>query len=157
MSNRRTGISVLILTLLVALLSPSSVVAQTPFPAGLAEDLAACMTERMADALYAPAWVEPAPVTGWRVVIPLRGQPAAQRQGVQSPPPATDTLAWIDVHRYSTPRAVPQDIDNLSSYVMVTATGETYAVYHGGYFWLRLRNASQACFEAVANARMWPI
>ncbi|MGE3908754.1 MAG: hypothetical protein AB7K36_05360 [Chloroflexota bacterium] len=157
MNSRLTWITMLVLVVYVATLAPSPALAQTPFPLQVAEDVAACMTTRMADAMYASAWVEPAPATGWRVVIPLRGQPAAQRQGIQSPPPATNTLAWVDLYRYASPRDVPPDIDNLGSYIMVTAAGDAYAVYHGGYFWLRMRNASQGCIETVTNSRMWPI
>ena len=157
MSTRLAWVTTLILILLVATLPTSPAQAQTAFPSWLAEEMAVRLSNDLADALYAPAWVEPAPHTGWRVVMPLRGQPAAQRQGVQSPPPATNTLAWIDLYRYGTPRNVPNDIDNMSSYVMVTASGETYAIYHGGFFWLRLRNASQRCFESIIDSRMWPI
>ena len=157
MSTRLAWVMTRILMLLVATLPAVPIQAQTAFPPGLAEEMSACMTDSLTDAMYAPTWVEPAPQTGWRVVIPLRGQPAAQRQGAQSPPPATNTLAWIDLHRYGSPRSVPGDIDNLSSYLMVTASGDTYAISHGGYFWLRLRNASQQCFESIIDSRMWPI
>ncbi|MFN8634403.1 MAG: hypothetical protein U0893_11155 [Chloroflexota bacterium] len=155
----RPIVVVLMVSVLASPLVTPAARAQTPFPPRLAESIAACMTSEMAGALTGPAWVEQlrAPQPGWRVVLPLQGQPTARREQMQSPPPATNTLAWIDLHRFGSVSMVPNDIDNFTSYVMVTSTGEVYAVYTGGYFWLRVRGSSQTCFERSVDSRMWPV
>ena len=155
----RAGWSVLLALLLLTPSLPvqAAPAEQIPFPPGLAHIMEMCMTQSMGDAMTGEAWVEQAPNLGWRVVLPLRGQPNAPRMGVQSPPPAVDTLAWLDFHQYASPRDVPNTIDNMSSYIMMTSIGETFTVHMGGYYWLRIRNVSQKCFETTQDARMGPV
>jgi hypothetical protein len=106
------------------------------------------MTGALGDDLREPASVEPT-AEGWRVVLPLRGhgpQPEAQ-----TPLPSEDTLAWVDLIRYDSLAAVPEDsINNISSKVFFLPGG-AMALYHGGYYYFGLSNISSPCTELATG------
>ena len=127
--------------------------AQEREPRRVAIAVAECFSATMRDGLTGPAWIEEQ-VDGWRVVVPLRGQPDANR-AVQSPPPDADVLAWFDLRRYDDESRLPEDWNPILPYRVNTSTG-IYIVDGGGYGWLRPRRVSQLCLEATTGGVYQP-
>jgi hypothetical protein len=107
-------------------------------------------------ALAGPASVEPAG-PGWRIVLPLLGQPFANRE-MQSPPPLEDVLSWFDLASYPSEAHLPTDRDVMSERAMVTPDGTAwYLRAAGGYYWLLTNHRMSQCFRLMNDARqVWP-
>ena len=142
---RRIAAIVLVVAMM---LSPSRAFAQrgTLPPLDVAESVADCMTGRMPDAITRPAWVEHGPV-GYRVVIALRGQPGANRD-VQSPPPAADALAWLDLARYDDPAVPSGEVNGISEWI-ADGGSATYVPRMDGYVWLRVIGDGRYCLDGA--------
>ncbi len=116
--------------------------------------VAECFSATMRDGITQPAWVEELS-DGWRVVVPLRGQPEANRMA-QSPPPDADVLAWFDLRRYDDEASLPADWNPILPY-RVNASAGIFIVDGGGYYWLRPRRVSQLCLEATTGGMYQPL
>lgn len=135
----------LLLAVLVGLaMLPGEVRAEPriPSPLAVAEDTARCVNDKLAPSLSRPVWVEDW-ATNYRVVVPLKGQPDANRD-VQSPPPAEDRLAWLDLYRIDDARNVPADLNGISDFT-ITGGEWAYVGQTGGYFWLAVVTTSKRC------------
>ena len=154
-------LSALLATLLISVtfLTPTASHAQAP-PAEVSRT-ANCLTimmggDGLGGELTGPAWVEPAG-PGWRLVIPLRGQPFANRE-VQSPPPAQDALSWFDLSSYPSEAQLPSDRDVMTERAMVMPSGTAWYIRAaGGYYWLGINAMVGRCFRLMNDARqVWP-
>ena len=135
-------------------LSAAPIQAQEREPRLVAVAVAECFSATMRDGLTGPAWIEER-ADGWRVVVPLRGQPEANRE-VQSPPPDADVLTWFDLRRYDDAGSLPEDWNPILPYRVNTSAG-IYIVDGGGYGWLRPRRVSQLCLEATTGGVYQPL
>ena len=149
-----TFAAVVALTLLLFAVPAAPTHAQEHEPRRVAIAVAECFSATMRDGLTGPAWIEEQ-VDGWRVVVPLRGQPEANR-AVQSPPPDQDVLAWFDLRRYDDESQLPEDWNPILPYRVNTGSG-IYIVDGGGYGWLRPRRVSQLCLEATTGGVYQPL
>ena len=97
----------LLCAVLLALVPVTAHAQRAPMPPSrdIAEMVSMCMTGQLNEWVTARAWVEEL-AEGYRVVLPLRGDPIAHRNA-QFPPPPEDTLAWIDLYRYDDPSRAP--------------------------------------------------
>ena len=152
MLTRPSVAAALILILLAIPAVPTH--AQAREPQQVAVAVAECFSATMRDGLTGPAWIEEQ-ADAWRVVIPLRGQPDANRE-VQSPPPDADALAWFDLRRYDDEARLPEDWNPILPYRVNTSSG-IYIVDGGGYGWLRPRRVSQLCLEATTGGVYQPL
>jgi hypothetical protein len=123
---------------------PGAASAQVPFPPRVADAVAECVTGNIPALLSAAASVEPI-TDGWRVLIPLAGQPPDLM--AQTPPPTEDTLAWMDLYLFPNPNSVPPEVGGFDSSVIVTATGGAMVILHEGYFMLLLKSVGKQCVE----------
>ena len=139
---------------LILLAIPARTHAQAREPRQVAVAVAECFSATMRDGLTGPAWIEEQ-ADAWRVVVPLRGQPDANRE-VQSPPPDVDALAWFDLRRYDDEARLPEDWNPILPYRVNTSSG-IYIVDGGGYGWLRPRRVSQLCLEATTGGVYQPL
>ena len=131
----------------VALPAPAAAQQRPRAPARLIGAVGDCLTAELGDALTEPAYTEELP-EGWRIVVMLRGQPAAAHQGQQSPPPTEDTVSAVDIYQILPDEPVPDFVDNMSVFLMVNRQDhQRYVVEIAGYFWLRLRSAANGCIE----------
>ena len=106
-----------------------------------------CLTAELGDALTEPAYTEELS-EGWRIVVMLRGQPAAATRGQQSLPPTEDAAAAVDIYQTLPDEPVPDFVDNMSVFLMVNSRGnQRYVVEIAGFFWLPLRAAAAGCIE----------
>ncbi len=144
-----TASSVLLLLVVLSLLAiPRTVAAQRgPMAPSrhVAETVSVCMSQELSDSMTGAAWVEEL-AEGYRVVLPLRGDPIAHRNSL-FPPPAADTLAWIDLHRYDEPSRAPSDLVTWPRHekfyartfrAEFLAEDPIYVVELGGYDWYTL-------------------
>jgi hypothetical protein len=91
---------------------------------------------------------------GWRMTLPLRGQPFANRE-VQSPPPASDSLSWYDVTFYANEGELPADRDVMTDRTFRTSSGvaSTWNIRQaGGYYWLGANALVGRCFRLMNDA-----
>jgi hypothetical protein len=147
----------LLVILLLALL-PATAWAQRGMlePLEVAELTADCLTRHWVQDITRPAWVEELD-RGYRVVVPLRGQP--ERQDVQFRPPTEDTLAWFDLYRYDDFTRAPPGVRYLTGegkepydrYAMRVGN-RAYVVYADGYDWYTLRSQGADCLAAALGA-----
>ena len=127
--------------------------AQVQEPHLVATGVAECVTATMRDDLSRDAWAEEL-ADGWRVNIPLRGQPAAQRD-VQSAPPHRAQLAWFDLRRYDDESGITEDWNAILPYRVNTSSG-IYIVDGGGYFWFRSNGVTKRCLEEATGGAYQP-
>lgn len=123
-------------------------------PRRVAFAVAECFTATMPDEITGPAYIERAG-SAWRVVVPLKGQPEANRE-VQSPPPAEDTLASLDLEVYPNDASLPGDLNPISPFRVNTSAGTIYVVRHGGYFSFRTNGVGRSCVEAATAGAYVP-
>jgi hypothetical protein len=86
------------------------------------------------------------------VVLPLRGQPFANRE-VQSPPPAEDAQSWFDLRAFANEAQLPKDRDMMSSVALVTPSGVAWLMEYNGYYWLGANHLARNCFRLMNDAR----
>ena len=158
MNRRWVRRAALALLACAPLLVPAVTSAQAPPPE--VSRTATCLTIMLEvepwGELTGPAWAEPVG-RGWRVVLPLRGQPGFDRP-VQSPPPAEDALAWYDLWSYPSEAELPSDRDVMTDRAMVTPSGRAWYIrWAGGYYWLLTHHRMGQCFRLMNDAReAWP-
>ncbi len=145
--------------LLFVLVTPEPATAQRgPMPPSrdVAETVSVCMSQELSERMTGAAWVEEL-VEGYRVVLPLRGDPVAHHNSL-FPPPAEDMLAWIDLHRYDDPARAPSGLVSWqrsnkfyarSFRVEFLAEDPIYVVELGGYDWYTLGWMTVRCLDGA--------
>lgn len=84
----------------------------------------------------------------------LKGQPVAQSSGLQSPPPAEDQVAAVDIYQITPEEPVPDFVDNMSAFMTVNDRDHQRLVVEiSGYFWLCVRSAANSCIEQTTGGR----
>ena len=141
------------LATILAILVPRPAMAQVPFPPRVADSIAGCVTGNIPSLLSEAAFTEQIP-DGWRVLIPLAGQPPEPL--AQTPPPTEDTLAWMDLYLFPSLGAVPPEVNDFDSFVVVTATGGAMVALHDGYFMMIIRSVGRQCVEHATGGRFVP-
>jgi hypothetical protein len=137
----------LVLSLSTLVPAPASAQERPRAPARLIAAVGDCISDELGDALVEPAYSEELS-EGWRIVVMLKGQPAAATRGQQSPPPTEDAVSAVDIYQILPDEPVPDFVDNMSAFLMVnTRDNQRYVVEIAGYFWLRLRSAANGCIE----------
>jgi len=86
-------------------------------------------------------------------VVPLRGQPNANR-GAQSLPPASDADFVLDVFGVGSEAELPADLDPFSDFAVKGGNGIVWYARSSGYFWLLPSTAARECFRRVTDRQM---
>lgn len=141
---------------------PATPLPPMPSAREMAERVARCLDIAWASKTAGRAWVEELEA-GYRIVVPLRGQP--ELQDAQFKPPSTDALAWVDLYRYEDSSRAPADIEEYypfgpstsldqSAHRFTFAEGDpVYIARAGGYYWFTLRGRM---WMALLEARWGP-
>ena len=136
---------------LTTLFTPAA--AQSMIPPMDLVRLTTCLEQQMGDALSdSTITINERGGGDWRLTLALRGQPTAE-QGVQSPPPQQNSLAYIDLAAAASERDLPRDLDMFCNWAM--ASGDSGLLWYArfeGFPWPRVRSASADCFQRVNNA-----
>jgi len=145
--------------LLFVLVTPEPATAQRgPMPPSrdVAEMVSVCMSQELSESMTGTAWVEEL-TEGYRVVLPLRGDPIAHRNSL-FPRPAENALAWIDLHRYDEPSRVPAGLVTWLRHekfysrrfrVEFLPQDPVYAVELGGFDWYTLGWMTVRCLDGA--------
>jgi len=148
---------------MLPLLSSQAEAKQLPMasPRDVALAVSGCMTMKFSHYLTGPAWFEELDI-GYRVVLPLRGDPASHANS-QFPPPAEDTVATIDLYRYDDPNNAPRGIEkwdrNVKFYareflVELSPGDPVYFVRLGGYDWYTIGWRTVGCLDEIRRLIM---